>query len=55
MEYSSLKYSMERLNQLGLFILGNEEIREVGDNPIVVLSIWKTIMICSVFSLETGD
>lgn len=55
MECFSLKYSMGRLNQLGLFILGNEKIREVGDNSITVLKIWKTIMNCSVFSLKTGD
>ena len=55
MECSSLKYSMERLNQLGLFILGNKKIREVGDNSIIVLSIWKMIMNCSVFSLKTRD
>lgn len=54
MECSSLKYSMERLNQLGLFILGIK-IREVGDNSIIVLSIWKMIMNCSVFSLKTRD
>ena len=54
MECFSLKYSMGRLNQLGLFILGNEKIREVGGNSITVLKIWKTIMNCSVFSLKTS-
>lgn len=56
-ECFSLKSSAERLNPLGLFIPRGEKTGGVvgGDNSVTVLSIWKMITNCSVFSLKTGD
>ena len=45
------------MNRLGLFIPRDEKSGGVGGggNSVAVLSIWKVITNCSVFSLKTGD